>query len=671
MMEWHRATVGTALAMCLAAPALAAIPEPRLKPANPLAQTRLLQGADFAGFKRGIDAGQDGKWSVHAAAMNGVTDPVARNVLAWQRALRDPDVPFELATHVVQNLNDWPRMTAISAKAERTLLDSSMSPQQVISWFGDREPVSGEGRIALARAHLALGNEAEGLKWIRLGWREGKLTRDVQRRVFSELGSKLTADDHAARADHLIWQGRRHLDKATALLPHVPASERALLDARIALRARRSGVNAKVDAVPAALRTRPELQFERSYWRRSKLKDRDLALEPLLAMTGPVASESGREQVWRERKIHAYRLIGEGRFDEAYRLTENTGLSDGLGFQEAEFLGGWLQLTKLGDAKAAERRFRTLHAGVGRPISKARGAYWTGRALEAQGKASEARAFYREAASFPNTYYGQLAAIRIGEGTLTLPAQPEAGRADHRLQAARMLGEAGETGLMEQFSFHLDDEVPDLPALVRVAESARDLGSTKASVRAAKQAARLGTMMTELGYPTPPAVTSLGAGYDIPFTLAIARQESEFDPGAVSSARAYGMMQMIDATARLTARKHGLKYSRQKMLGDEYYAARMGSLHLNDLLDRYDGSYIMAAAAYNAGPSRVTRWVEENGDPRSPGVDPIDWVESIPFSETRNYVQRVMENMQVYRARLNGNSAPNQIDTALNRGSVG
>ena len=656
-MNGLRRTALTLLMVATAAPALA-VPVPKLKPDNPAVASRLLQGQDFVRFKDALAEGRDRDWNAHGRLQNAISDPLAKNILTWQRALYDPNAPFDQVTHVVQNLGDWPRMTSIAAKGERAVLDSVMSPQQVISWFGGREPVSGEGRIALAKAHFALGNNTDGLRYLRLGWRESKLSRSVQQDVFQQFGSRLTADDHAARVDHLVWLGRSHLSNAKALLPHVPSGERALLAARIALRGRERGVNGKIEAVPAPLRNRPELQFERSYWRRSKIKDRDQALEPLLAMTAPVASERGREQVWREKKIHAYRLIGEGRHREAYPLTQNLGLTDGLGFQESEFLAGWLALRYMNDAPRAERHFRRLRAGVSRPISMARGSYWAGRALEAQGKGDQARVFFEDAARHPNTFYGQMAMERLGRTELALAAQPAPTPLDdYRTRAMRMLGEAGATRLLDTFSFHMDDEADSLEELVAVGDTSLELGSLKASVRAGKQAGRFGTFLRDLGYPMPVAIASLGNGYDVPFTYAIARQESEFDPGAVSSAKAYGMMQMIDGTARLTARKHGLRYSRDRMLSDEFYAARMGSLHLNDLLERYDGSYIMAAAAYNAGPSRVTRWVSENGDPRRPDVDAIDWVESIPFSETRNYVQRVMENMQVYRARTNGNRA--------------
>ena len=669
---WGRIAKSLIVVAMICGSAQAAVPTPRLKPANELASQRLLQPDQYKLFKQGIDAGQAGRWAEQIQAQNQLTDVLAKNVLAWQRAAYDPNAPWSTLDHVVQNLEDWPRETRVRAQAEDELYGTRLPSDRVIAWFGSDEPVSGEGRIALARAYFARGDEANGLKWLRKGWREAKLTRDIQRDVFREFGSKLTPDDHFARADHLIWQGRRHFDKVQGLLPLVGKGKRALLEARMALIKRQANVTAKINAVPADLRDAPELHFERARWRRKKLSRATAngkALEAMLEIDSTIASEEARGQVWREKQILAYWLIGEGRHAEAYALTHHHGLSEGINFQRAEFLAGWLSLRYLDKPKQAEGHFRTLLMGVGRPISKARAAYWLGRSLEAQGE--DGSPFYKQAAQYPNTFYGQLAAARTGlSSRLQLPPDPTPVATDIRLRAMQLLAEAGEDDLMEVFSFSLDDDIGTLGELAAVSELGSQYDHSRMSVRAAKQAARFGTLLTELGYPMPVSITSLDrAKYDVPFTLAIARQESEFEPNSVSSARAYGMMQMIDATAKATARKHGLTYSRSRMLGDEYYAARMGSLHLNDLLDRYDGSYIMSAAAYNAGPTRVRQWVERFGDPRTGDIDPIDWMESIPFSETRNYVQRVMENMQVYRARLNGNSADNRIVTAISAGA--
>jgi len=233
-----------------------------------------------------------------------------------------------------------------------------------------------------------------------------------------------------------------------------------------------------------------------------------------------------------------------------------------------------------------------------------------------------------------------------------------------------LLGEAGEERYFTAFAFHLDDVLSDQRELTLLSQISKDYGYMRPSLRAAKQASsRFQSMLTDSGYPMVEAIQSLPAQFDIPFVYAIARQESEFDHKVISSAKAYGMMQMINSTAKYTARKHRIPYSRAKLTTDREYSAKLGAHHLHDLLDQFDGSYVLAAAGYNAGPHRSKQWIKAYGDPRTGEIDPIDWVESIPFSETRNYIQRVMENMQVYRARLNGNQAENQIHKDLNQGA--
>ena len=216
-------------------------------------------------------------------------------------------------------------------------------------------------------------------------------------------------------------------------------------------------------------------------------------------------------------------------------------------------------------------------------------------------------------------------------------------------------------------SFHLDDEVESPAQLTLLAQVARDYGYMKPSIRAAKQAARFSSFLTETGYPKPEVFLSLDSKFDKAFSMALSRQESEFNPEAVSSAKAYGLMQMINSTAKATARKHRVPYSRSRLTSDPEYNAKLGSLHINDLLKRFDGSYILTAAAYNAGPHRASQWIRDYGDPRTSAIDPIDWMESIPFSETRNYIHRVLENLNVYRARLNNGQAENRLPQDIKR----
>lgn len=656
------------------AQSLAPIPLPRLKP-EPPRLSEYISNRDAALLRRGLSAASRSDWRALSRAKDAINDDTARNILMWVRAARDPNVPTDWLTYVTHDLRDWPRMVSIQAKAEARLLDRPLSARDTVRWFENLEPVSGEGRAALAIALFRLGDRTNGDKWLRHAWRNARLTRDTQRELFQRYRSHLTQADHAARADHLIWLGTSHFSKAQALLPHMNASDRAVMDARMKLARRSRGVSQAVAAVPQDRLTDPGFLFERGRWRR-KQRDNGYALPVYMQIESAPAGETAHRRMWIEKRLMIYWLLSENKFAEAYRLTNNNGATEGLAFYEPEFLGGWIALTKLGRADIALARFQRLESGVDTPISLARSLYWQGRAHEAL-QNGQHNAAYTKAAAFPNTYYGQLATKRLqgASATINLPPQrisPEARSrfaADRRVRALRLLGEAGEERFFSTFAYALDDQVESLDALALLSQLSAEYGFMRPSIRAAKQAGRFQSLLSENGYPIVPPIEALGPSFDIPFIYSIARQESEFAANAISSARAYGMMQMIDATARATARRHRIPYDRNRLITDRDYAARMGALHIHDLLEDFDGSYILAAVAYNAGPTRAKQWIARNGDPRTGQTDPIDWVEKIPFSETRNYVMRVMENMQVYKARRNNNTAPVTIDEDLRFGS--
>lgn len=654
--------------------AMASVPTPRIKPAAPNA-SQFLSDKDAARFRVGLRHAQRGKWSNVQSDIKKLDDPVAKDVLRWIRAARDPNVPFKDISYVVKDLSGWPRMTSIQAKAEGIMFDVPLTARKTIEWFEGTTPVAGEGRAALARAQYRVGNKDSGNLWLKSAWRESRLNRSRQQVLFKEFRSKLTEEDHAVRADHLIYQGRAHHSKAEALLPHMGKKQRALMNARIRVASNRSGMDAAIKAVPQEYSDEAGLLYERAKWRRRK-KTKDYALPVYLDIENPPLNPKGREVIWKEKRIMLRWAIQEKKYQEAYKLTTNHGMSRGASFAEAEFTAGWLALTKLGQPGKAANHFANLKNGVSLSVSLSRAAYWQARASEALGDGNE-RAFYAEASAYPNTFYGQLAADKLGGrlAQLTLPPESDGAdirasfEADPRIRALHLLGEAGEERYFSNFAFHLDDEFNDARQLTLLSQLAKDYGYMRPSLRAAKQASRFQAMLTDSGYPLVEEIEALPANFDIPFVYAVARQESEFEFNVVSSAKAYGMMQMIDSTAKYTARKHRIPYSKSKLTADRDYSAKLGAHHLHDLLDQFDGSYILAAAAYNAGPHRSKTWIKAYGDPRTGEIDPIDWVESIPFSETRNYVQRVMENMQVYRARRNGNQSDNQIYQDLTQGA--
>ena len=637
-------------------------PTPRLKPSVPHTST-LLSKKDAHTFRQAMRAADLQKWPDVEKRLRRLHDPIARKVLEWRLAADDPYVSFERLTRVVQTQSDWPRMTRIRSKAEKHMFDRPLSANDTIAWFQGAEPVSGEGRAVLARAYYQRGQMDIGDRWLKSAWRDSKLTRDRQRTLYKRYKDRLTPADHAARADHLIWLGRRHYSSAGGLLSLMNRSDRALMDARMKVGANRRGMNTAIKNLPNSVKNDTGLWFERAHWRRKRLTEKS-ALAALLKIKTPASTTRGKERVWLEKKRIAYWAISEKRWQDAYDLTRNHGFSSGKYFAETEFLAGWLALTKLNDPHKALPHFTRLKNGVSLPVSRGRGSYWMGRAAEQMGDPN-ANAYYAEAAKYPNVYYSQLAAEHIGQGFAYTQLPHENTAKIHTpefesrelVRALRIIGEIQSERTFNQFSFHLDDIVTKPHDLTQLSILAKNYGFMKPSVRAAKQAGRFDTMLTESGYPMPEIITSLSRNYDIPFVLAIARQESEFNTKARSHARAYGMMQMINSTARTTAKRARIPYQRAWLTGDPEYATKLGAQHLNDLLQQFDGSYIMAAAAYNAGGHRVRQWNKTFGDPRLGQISPIDWIESIPFSETRNYVQRVMENMQVYRARLNNNQA--------------
>ena len=654
--------------------ASASIPEPSFKPEVPNIST-LLSDRDAKLFRGAVSDARRGKWSDVYKARNALSNSTAKDALIWLRATRDRKAPFSELSYVHKNLSNWPRMTTVRAKAEKRLNKELSEASQVLDWFQQSDPVSGEGRLALAEAHFESGDVIAGEKWLKLAWREARLDRETQRAIYKKYKRLFTKDDHAARADYLVWEGRRYFPMVQGLLSLMPKDNRALINARMLLRTNGRGMNAAVDAIPARLQGDAGFGYERGYWRR-KRKSKDYALSTFLKIDQAPKTEKGKSRLWRERKIMAYWSIEEENYKDAYALTQNHGMTRGAEFASAEFLAGWLALTKLNNPSVALKHFTILQENVGMPVSLSRASYWQGRAAEAMNDPN-ATSYYAEAAQYVNTFFGQLASDKLSGrlSQLTLPPEPvrdferASFNADNRVMAARLFAEAGSELFFTQMAFFLDDDLDSPAKISLLSELAKDFGYMRPSIRASKQAGRLKTMLTESGYPFDPAIESIDPKFEKAFVYAIARQESEFNVSAVSHANAYGLMQMINATARSTARKHRIHYSKSLLTTDKTYSANLGAHHLHDLLQDFDGSYIMAAAAYNAGASRVHRWNRRYGDPRKGEIDPIDWIESLPFAETRNYIQRIIENMQVYKARLNGNTIQNQIHEDLYLGS--
>jgi soluble lytic murein transglycosylase len=649
----------------LGEPQLPAAPQPYAAVRQTVAKP--LSVSDQAVFAQGMSSAKRGDIAGAKSAISSLSDPIARKLVTWAMVdVSSASLGFYDLDVARRDLDGFPRGARRQIAAEKVLETSGKTPGQIVEWFAGQEPQSAPGAIALASAYRSLGRQAEASDLIRRWWRDKSFEADVQRAMLTRFGDVLTVDDHIRRTDVLLYgsQGPAARDMVTLL----PADRQAAALARISLR---GNSDAGFTLLSPEDQASPGVAIERAAFLRRRGQD-SLAAAALSTTPSDGVTSDGAERVWDERYRLTLSSIRSGDWRAAYRAAANTGLSSGADATEAEFYAGWIALSKLNDPAAAGRHFAAIERIGSSPITRARAFYWQGRAAEARGDRTAAETFYSRGAEHVTTFYGQLSAEKLGL-KLVLPADPvptEAERASFEsrdvVQAMRLLADQNQRDLFKVFALHIDDIVPSRVDAALLIDAIRSYGDQDTSMKAARGAAQRGLILTDRAYPyrTPPQV--MGAP-EPALVLGITRQESGFDPAVRSGADARGMMQLLPSTAATVARRMGVGYS-ASMLYEPDYNMRLGSSFLGSLVNGFSGSYIMAAAGYNAGPGRPPQWVAMCGDPRAGGRDPLDFIECIPFSETRNYVMRVMENMQVYRAKANGGVAPITLSSDLRRG---
>lgn len=610
---------------------------------------------DRLAYSKAFAAAEKRQWSTTLEAAAQGSNGLATNYFRWRFYTQPGATPsFEEIASFIDSHLDWPRQARMLRNAEALLQKRPESNDLfVLGWFGRYPPISTTGKVRLAEAQMRNGLHDKGYKLLREAWIEGNFARLDEHTLLRRHRQLFTQGDHADRLDRLLWDRRR--GDARRLLPRVTKDLQALSLARIGLIESAGNVDTLIANVPETLRNNPGLAFERTRWRRNKGFDeraREILLEPRL-------HENRADKWWRERRIQVRKALYEGELTNAYVIATLSDLEPGgADYAEAEWLAGWIALRFMGEPGLALDHFARQHSAVFFPVSVSRAAYWAGRAAEDLEDPVLAAQWYEDAALYPLTYHGQLATERLDDAPrLTLSEEPaptiaEADEFPDREMAriTRLLNDLGESRRVDPFVMHLDSQVRTAGERVLVAVLAEAIGRRDLTVRVAKNAERDGVYLANRAYP----VIDLPKTYvqDPALLLAISRQESAFDPQAVSHAGARGLMQLMPATARRTAKKIKVPYSVDKLTSDPQYNATLGSAHLRELLKNFDGNYVLAVAAYNAGGGRVRRWMRQSGDPRTEEVDAVDWIELIPFTETRDYVQRVMSNLQVYRSRL-------------------
>ncbi|WP_254434828.1 lytic transglycosylase domain-containing protein [Magnetospirillum sp. UT-4] len=560
---------------------------------------------------------------------------------------------FEEIGSFIEASPDWPLMGSLQRRAEEAVT-AATPDDRIMAWFTAHPPATVDGGMAFARALLASGNEEKAVKLIRETWAEGGFGVMQERQFLTLYGDYLRPDDHWRRLDRLLWDKQEA--PAQRMLLKVSGGRRLLAQARLALQDGKANPEPAIAAVPKEYRDDPGLILDRVRWRRQKDLDEDA-----IDLLGHPARNAVRPELWwTERAVLARRALQKGLISRAYQVAADHGLeAKALQFADAEFLAGWISLRFLDDRETAMAHFRRLWDSVSTPLSRARAAYWAGRTAEMLKDDKAAREWYSQGARYFTAYYGQLSASRLDDHHWPLPPDPQPSAEDVKrfegremVRAIRMMMQAGEREHLRAFFLRLND-VADTPGeRALVGRLAAEGGRDDLAVTVARRADRESVFLVGAGWPVPPI-----ARVDEPeraLVLALIRQESGFMTDVQSPVGARGLMQLMPATAKNVAKSIKVAFSPKK-LDEPDYNVRLGSAYLADMISDFEGSYVLALAAYNAGPSRARRWVKEYGDPRDGAVDVIDWIEMIPFTETRNYVQRVMESVSIYRRKLGRN----------------
>ncbi|PTM61770.1 lytic transglycosylase domain-containing protein [Phreatobacter oligotrophus] len=623
--------------------------------------------AEIGALRQVATAARANRVEQATAARDQIRDPVAKALAEWMILRSNDSVGFARLSGFLDAHPSFPASQRIRMRAEGSLLENNADAATVRQFFAHRQPTSAKGRVALAIALKRGGDQARAVRLIRETWHGYDLSSDVEDRVLAEFGGQISAGDHKMRLDRMLHEG----ENATAMraAQRLGGGQPALARAFLAIGAQQANGGTLLAQVPASLHRDPAYLFARAQWLRREDRAGEAAQILVSAPRDPAVLGSA-DDWWTERRAMVRKLLDAGEARSAYQVAATHAVRSGPGRVDAEFHAGWVALRFLNDTATAMRHFEAARQAATTPMSQSRAQYWLGRAHDAAGSQAAARTHYAEAARHSTHYYGQLARAKLGLADLPIrrPADttPSSGAYARALQ---MLYRIDEKDLARAILADLGQRAADQGTLHAAAEVAARAGDAKGVLTLGKLANNRGLPFDQQAFPTMgiPAYAHVGPEIDRAVVYAIARQESTFDPRVVSHAGARGLLQLMPATARATARNHGLPFDQGRLTSDPAYNARLGAAHLGELAAEFNGSYILTFVAYNAGRARAREWIQKYGDPRDPRVDPVDWVERIPFSETRNYVQRVMENVQVYRARLGGGSGL-RIEADLRRG---
>ena len=612
---------------------------------------------DFNLAKKAISEMKNNRWSSAFDLSKKAKDKSIYNFIQWRHLLtKGNKASFYDYMNFIEKNQDYPRIGRVKYLAEHKLSADKISPKKIINWFGSSEPLSGYGKLILGESLVLVGDQQKGIELIKDGWINAQLSKSELRFFRKKFKKYLTAEDYIKRADYLAWNNKYWDLKR--LLRYLPKDYELLYNARQLLMSKSYGVDNAISKVPTRFKNDAGLNYDRLKWRRKRGRV-DSSLEILLKIKNTEDYLVRPDKWWTEREIISRSLIYKKKYELAYKIASNHALTDGPEFAAAEWMSGWIALSFLNDPLLAKDHFENFYDNVGYPISVARGAYWLGRTYKKLNYEELSVKWFTEAANYLTTYYGQLAFMEINPGKKFELSKDIEVEKDYRktffkrdiVKLIYLLDELDEDKYAKFMLRHLANEDIENGSEILAAELATNIDRYDFAIQISKIASYEKRFHNKYNYPiisTPKFIN----GRKIPdsaFILSIIRQESEFDLSANSHAGAKGLMQLMPYTAKLVAKQAKLPYSRSRLTTDAEYNINLGSHYIAGLILEYDGAYPFAIAAYNAGPKRVRYWKKINKNPQKNQVDYIDWIELIKFKETRNYVQRVLENYNVYR----------------------
>ena len=619
-------------------------------------KSKYFRKKDYILAKRAIKEIEKKKWKKALKIAKKARDKSIYNFIQWRYLLtKGNKASFYDYQQFINKNNNYPRINRIKYLAEHKLSTDRISPKKIINWFGKKEPFSGYGKLILGESHIINGNNELGIKLIKEGWITAQLSRSDMKFFRKRFKKYLTSKDYIKRADYLAWENKYWDLKR--MLRYLPKDYQLLYTARQILMSKSYGVDKAIAKVPKKFKNDAGLNYDRLKWRRKRGRVDD-SLEILLKIKNTNEYMVRPDKWWKEREIISRALIYKKKYELAYKIASKHGLKEGPEYAAAEWMSGWIALSFLNDPILAKDHFENFYNNVGYPISLSRGAYWLARSYDKINK-TLANKWYEEAAKFLSTYYGQLAHLKLYPNKLfELPEQSKVDKKFKKnfyendlVKIILLLDELDKDKYAKHILRHLATSNISEGSEILAAELATTISRYDFAIQIAKLASYEKRFHNNFNYPlisTPKFIN----GRKIPessFILSIIRQESEFDMTAHSHAGAKGLMQLMPYTAKIVAKQAKLPYSKSRLTSNPEYNINLGSHYIAGLILEYDGSYPFAIAAYNAGPKRVKYWKRINKNPQKKQINYVDWIEMIKFRETRNYVQRVLENYNVYR----------------------